>query len=797
MRRASDRRVDLEENQSIEKGPAVVEKQPADVSSRHILRWILITSGVLLMAATVALGVTLGVVYHRISKRVDERLAAGPFQNAVTYYAAPEVLSAGDVMAPSELAEALKRAGIGSTVTETSVAVHSALPAEIQFAKGAVSSITDVNGRRVGRYELPAQLITNLSNQGRAKRLMVHYSDMPPALVHAIISAEDKRFFGHSGFDVPRIAKAMYVDVRQRRKEQGASTISMQLARNLWLARDKNWKRKMREALITFHLERKLSKQEIFEDYCNAVYLGGQGTFSISGFGEAARAYFNKDIQQLNLTESAMLAGLIQRPSYLNPFRNPGRVLERRNLVLALMRENKYITRAEYQAAMAAPLGLHPGNSELSESQYFLDIASDDVSKKLEERQPAGSAEVYTTLDLRLQRAAEQAIADGMQLVDKELAARRKRGQPVGPKPQVALIAIDPRTGEVKALCGGRDYASSQLDRVLSKRPPGSVFKPFVYTAALNTALAGGDPVLTPASSVDDSPTTFEYGNQQTYSPSNFRHEFMGRVTLRYALAHSLNVAAVKVGEMAGFDKVVAIAHQAGLNEDIQPTPSVALGAYQVSPLEIAGAYTMFANNGVRVQPAFISTIRDQTGTDLYEHQPQMRRVLDPRVAYVMVDMLQEVMRSGTAAGVRARGFKLPAAGKTGTSHDGWFAGFTSQLLCVVWVGFDDYSELGLEGAHSALPIWTEFMMSAAHYKQYGDAKAFPPPPGVVRVAFDPDSGDLSGPACPEGVSSYFIDGTQPKSECSPQQIELAPTADGGFVQRAMPVAQRLGDTAR
>jgi penicillin-binding protein 1B len=772
------------------------EKQTSGVPPRQILRWVLITAGVFVIAATIALGVTLGVTYHRVSKRVDERLTAGPFQNAVTYYAAPEVLSVGDAMSPAELTDALKRAGINSTVNENEVAVHSAVPAEIQFAKGALSSIIDVNGRRVTRYEIPAQLITNLSNEGRAKRLMVQYSDMPPALVHAIVSAEDKRFFAHSGFDVLRIGKAMYVDVRQRRKEQGASTISMQLARNLWLARDKNWKRKMREALITFHLERKLSKQQIFEDYCNAVYLGGQGTFSISGFGQAARAYFNKDIQKLNLTESAMLAGLIQRPSYLNPFRNPERVRERRNVVLALMRENKYITRAEYDSAVAAPLGLHPGASDLSESQYFLDIASETASKKLEDHQSSGSAEVYTTIDLRLQRAAEQAIADGMQLVDQELAARRKRGKPAGPRPQVALIAIDPHTGEVKALCGGRDYASSQLDRVLSKRPPGSVFKPFVYTAALNTAIAGGDPVLTPASSVDDSPTTFEYGNQ-TYSPSNFNNQFMGRVTLRYALAHSLNVATVKVGEMAGFDKVVAVAHEAGLNEDIKPTPAVALGAYQVSPLEIAGAYTMFANNGVRVQPAFISTIRDQSGTDLYEHRPEMRRVLDPRVAFVMVDMLQEVMRSGTAAGVRARGFKLPAAGKTGTSHDGWFAGFTSQLLCVVWVGFDDYSELGLEGAHSALPIWTEFMMGAARHKQYGDAKPFPPPPGVVRVAFDPDTGDLAGPFCPEGVPSYFIDGTQPKSECAPQEIELAPTADGGFVQRTMPVAQRLGDTAR
>ena len=767
------------------------EIQTTPVSGRQILQWFAIAASLFVIAALV----TFAVIYHRVSRQVDERLAAGPFQNAVTYYAAPEVLSVGDAVSPAELAEALKRSGINSTATENSVVVHSAVPAEIQFAKGQISAIIDVNHRHVARYELPAQLITNLSNQGRSKRLMVTYSDMPPALVHAIVSTEDKRFFAHSGFDVFRIAKAMYVDVRERRKEQGASTISMQLARNLWLAHDKRWKRKIREALITLHLERKLSKQQILEDYCNAVYLGGQGTFSISGFGQAARAYFNKDIQQLSLTESAMLAGLIQRPSYLNPFRNPGRVLERRNVVLALMRENKYITPAEYENAVAAPLGLHPGASELSETQYFLDIASEEAAKKLENRQQGGSAEVYTTIDLRLQRAAEKAIADGMQLVDKELAARRKKGEPAGPRPQVALIAIDPHTGEVKALCGGRDYASSQFDRVLSKRPPGSVFKPFVYTAALNTAIAGGDPVLTPASSVDDSPTTFEYG-RQTYSPNNFKQQFMGRVTLRYALAHSLNVATVKVGEMAGFDKVVAVAHQAGLNEDIKATPAVALGAYQVSPLEIVGAYTMFGNDGVRVQPAFISEIRDQAGTQAYSHRPQLKRVLDPRVAFVMVDMLQEVMRSGTAAGVRSRGFKLPAAGKTGTSHDGWFAGFTSQLLCVVWVGFDDYSELGLEGARSALPIWTEFMMDAARYKQYGDAKPFAPPPGVVRVAFDPQSGELAGPFCPEGVASYFIDGTQPKSECSPQEIELAPTADGGFTQRAVPIVSRPGDVA-
>ncbi len=316
-------------------------------------------------------------------------------------------------------------------------------------------------------------------------------------------------------------------------------------------------------------------------------------------------------------------------------------------------------------------------------------------------------------------------------------------------RPQVALIAIDPRSGDVKALIGGRDYSLSQLDRILAKRPPGSVFKPFVYAAAIDSAIDGARQVFTPASTVVDAPATFQFANR-TYSPGNFKGEFMGQVTLRQALAHSLNVATVKVAEQVGFNNVVALAHRAGMNDDIAATPAVALGAYGVTPLEIAGAYTIFANGGVRVKPNFIDAVRSHDGETIYEREPRTYRVLDPRVAFIMTDMLEEVLRSGTGAGVRARGFKLPAAGKTGTSHDGWFAGYTSQLLCVVWVGFDDYRELGLEGARSALPIWTEFMTEAARYKDYRDAKAFAPPPGVVRAVSRPRHGRFGRPILPQ-----------------------------------------------
>jgi penicillin-binding protein 1B len=258
----------------------------------------------------------------------------------------------------------------------------------------------------------------------------------------------------------------------------------------------------------------------------------------------------------------------------------------------------------------------------------------------------------------------------------------------------------------------------------------------------------------------------------------------MGQVTLREALAHSLNVATIKVAQMAGLNNVVAVAREAGMNDGIQATPAVAIGAYQATPFEIARAYTIFANGGDLVQPAFIDQMRNSDGEVVFRRGLHSRRVLDPRVAFLMVDMLEEVMRSGTAAGVRARGFRLPAAGKTGTSHDGWFAGFTSNLLSVVWVGFDNYADLGLEGAKSALPIWTAFMSEAARYKEYGDAKPFQPPQGVTQASFDPMTGQLAGPGCGSEMSSYFIDGTQPQTPCAPQEVQITPTADGGVVEQ-------------
>jgi penicillin-binding protein 1B len=729
-------------------------------------------------------------VYIKYYRLVSAKLRRGPFADATNIYSAPEDVTPGERLTPAELIARLRRSGyttepanpIGSYVVRAgAVEVHPgprsyfrSVPAVIRFDRDAVADLVTVDGRtRLEEYAIEPELITNIVDGAREKRRIVRYSEIPKVLVDAITSAEDKRFFEHMGFDPFRVAKAAYIDLRSKRKEQGASTITMQLARNLWLDPDKTWHRKARELLITLILEQKLSKAEILEFYVNQVYLGRYDTFSINGFGEASQVYFGKDIRQLSLPEAATLAGLIQRPSYYNPFRYPERATARRNIVLGLMHQNRYISDAQYGAASNTPLKLSPPKPGEGDAPYFVALLNDELQSRLPDEESGGYS-VYSSLDPDLQKAAVKAVQDGIAKVDKLVRRRNKDGA----LPQVALVALDPHTGEVKALVGGRNYSASQLNHAISMRQPGSVFKPFVYAAALNTGIEPSTARFTEVSTIDDSPATFRFGNQ-VYEPGNFGDEFMGTVTLKEAMAHSLNNATVSLAEEVGYERVVKLARRAGLNDKIQPTPAVALGAYEATPLEMAGAYTIFANNGGFVKPTFLHEVRSTNGRVVIQGSPDRHRALDPRIAFLMRDMLQEVVRSGTAAGVRARGLKVPAAGKTGTSRDGWFAGFTSDLLCVVWVGFDDNRELKLEGARSALPIWAEFMKSAVAVRDLAEDFG-PPPGGVVKVAIDPDSGLRGGPDCP-GVTQYFIAGTEPTAVCEgrpPDLFEVASPSD-------------------
>jgi penicillin-binding protein 1B len=519
--------------------------------------------------------------YIHYSHLIDAKLRAGPFVITSRIYAAPVVIGIGDTVTPDEIAGQLRRSGYTESRSNPQ-GYYELHPDEIQIFPGPESYFRDEPGvihfaaNKIARivslsdntsrteYELEPLLITNLYDKNREKRRYVKYADIPAVLRNAVISAEDRRFFQHSGIDPIGVFRAAYVDVREGRKEQGASTISQQLARGMWLSPARNFKRKAAEVMITLQLEQKLSKQQIFEMYCNQIDLGRRGSFTIRGFGEAAEAYFGEDIQQLTVAQAATLAAMLRGASYYNPFRHPDRVKERRNVVLGLMRDYGYLSDREYALAADTPLKLATTGAESSDAPYFVDLVNDELQNRFSDYDfQAGSYRIYTSLDLNLQRAANVAVQDGMKLVDEQL-----RKLKINKEAQCALIAIDPHTGEIKALVGGRNYGESQLDHVMAKRQPGSIFKPFVYAAAMNTALGGGSKTLTPASTVDDSPTTFWFDGKP-YEPGNFHHAYYGTTTLRQALAHSMNIATIKVAEMVGYGTVANLAHKAGINEDV------------------------------------------------------------------------------------------------------------------------------------------------------------------------------------------------------------------------------------
>ena len=769
---------------------------------------------ILIMTTALFVIVLMGVFiyfYARYSKVIDEKLRAGPFANNAQIFAAPESVGVGDALSPGDIAAQLRRSGysesrgnpVGSfelrsneiTIVPGPKSYFDQEAGVIKFAGGRISQIVSLQDNTSrSLYQLEPQLITNLSGTSREKRRMVRFADIPTLLVQAVTSVEDKHFFSHSGFDPVRVIKAAYVDIKKGRRAEGASTLSMQLAKNFFLEQDKRWTTKAAEVIITLQLEQKLSKEEIFEDYANQVYLGSRGSFRIHGFGEAAEVFLGKDLSQINIQEAAQLAGTIQNPATYDPFNHPDHARDRRNLVLSLMRTNGFIGDREYAVAIDTPLTVAKSAAQSVEAPYFVDLVNTTLQDKFQDTDFQSNAyRVYTTLDLRLQRVAAEAIASGMKKVDEIVKHQRRFKNETPPEPQVALVAIDPHTGQVRAIAGGRNYGRSQLNHVLSIRQPGSIFKPFVYAAAMDTAVEGGPHVLTPSSEVMDELTTFWFeGN--SYSPKNFEGEISNKpVSLRYALTHSLNIPTVKVAEMVGYDAVVQMAKRAGMNGRIEPTPAVALGAYEITPIEAAGAYTMFSNQGRYVKPDFLSLLRNQDGKELYLHKQEDKQVLDPRVAYIMTNLLQDVLIRGTAAGARAAaGFNVPAAGKTGTSRDGWFAGYTSELLCVVWVGFDDNRDLDIEGARSAAPIWMQFMKDALKYREYRDTKPFEAPDGIVTIEIDPETGFPATPACPTRASEVYIAGTQPVGACPKHGGRMVTTTATGWDTPAQQeVAQR------
>lgn len=741
--------------------------------------------------------------YFKYKHIVDERLEKPLFTNTAKIYAAPREVRPGQKLTASFVAQELRTAGYteaGSnpvspmgtySLGSDSIVIHPGAQsyhapdsATISFDSRTVSKITDANGQELSAYELEPLLITGLSDQNRIKRRLVTYNELPEYLVPAVTAIEDHRFFEHGGVDYIRLLGAVKSDLLSRRYRQGGSTLTMQLARGFFLTPEKHFKRKVIEIVITFQLEHRFTKQQIFQMYANQIPLGQQGSFAINGFGEAAQAYFGKDVRQLNLPECALLAGLIQSPSRLNPYRHPTRALERRNMVLDAMVETGAITKETAEAAKASPLKLATQSVDANEAPYFVDLVRDQIVQKL------GDAEynhqglrIYTSLDPQLQATASEAVNEGMKRVDELVTKlhthRASKNSPATVDsnivyPQVAMIALNPHTGQVLALVGGRNYGMSQLNHAVAHRPTGSIFKPFVYAAAFNSSLSGAQltnadgesGVFTPVTMLNDEPITYSAGTPQEYTPHNYHNEEYGLITARFALQESQNVATIALAQMVGFNNVASLARDAGI-KSARGTPTVAIGAYAATPLDMAGAYTVFANGGMKIDPWMLASVRKADGDVISDYAPNSKPVLDPRVAYLTTNMMENVVNHGTGITVRTMGFNAPAAGKTGTSNDAWFAGYTSNLLCIVWVGNDDYSDIKLEGAKAAAPIWAEFMKRAIALPQYSDTKEFVPPTGVTEVQLDKGTNLIADASCPSTTyTAAFLDGTQPTDTC-------------------------------
>jgi penicillin-binding protein 1B len=762
-------------------------------------RWLL-TLAIVCGLPALALGIAAVYYYTVFSQLVDARLHGERERVLPRVYARPMELRRGQALTEQQLVDRLNDLGYAARRTPTK-------PGEFSVTENAVSLIArggnvagkavratfdrplaaraggppQPQGDHVQKVEVMATgvkdsvtleppLLTALMSGEREKRRQVRLRQIPPHVVNAVLAIEDRRFYEHPGVDPIGIVGAAITNITGDKPYlAGGSTITQQLVKNTFLAsvmanpKEKSYKRKITEQFMALVLERRASKDEILEFYLNEVYLGQRGSFAIHGVAEGARLFFGKDVYNLSLAEAATMAGVIHSPYYLSPFTQPQRARDRRNVVLQEMVQAHFIGPEQAHAASQDPLVTVPRALE-AEAPYFVDL----IGQQIDEQFPAIARstqriEIFTTLDLHLQRLAQDAVREGLLKVDDLLSKRKRR--PAQP-PQAALIAIDPRTGEILAWVGGRSYNQSQYNRVTTaRRQPGSVFKPFVYLAAFEKAADEGRKDLTPATVVDDEQTTFWF-EDQAYEPRNYEDTYEGPITLRRALAHSRNCATVKVAEMIGYDMVSDVWKRVGPSMVPKPYPSIALGAFEATPFEIATAYTVFPNLGQLRPLRAILQINADYREAVKPQAPATRPVSRPETAFLVANMMRSVVNEGTGAGVRGAGFALDAAGKTGTTNDlrdAWFVGFTPELLTVVWVGFDDNTALGLSGSQAALPIWTSFMIGALA----GHANVpLAEPGGMVYAEIDRDNGKLAVPGCPRVFREAFFPGTEPVEQC-------------------------------
>ena len=658
-------------------------------------------------------------------------------------------------------------------------------PARVDFSGGKVVSVHDASGGVLPALVIEPERLGAVFGDEFQDRTLVRLEDLPQSLKDAVLATEDRDFYRHSGVSIRRLLGAAFSNVRKGGL-QGGSTLTQQLVKNLWLtpvgaSPARTLRRKALEAVLAVILDARYSKDEIFEAYFNEIYLGQHGSVHVNGVGEAARHYFGKDAGDLDLAESATIAGMIKAPNSYSPVRNPARTKQRRDLVLRLMREEKKIDDAALAKALAEPVTTTSRTEERTIAPHFVDFVKKELQARFSRELKTEGLQIYTTLDVDLQRAAQRAVTQGLASLEKNyrrLAARAKE-EPL----QGALIALEPRTGSVRAFVGGRDYRVSQFNRVTqAHRQPGSLFKPFVYLAAF--ARRDMEKPITPATILEDSPITVTWGRGtegEQWSPHDYDGDYRGSMSVRKALELSINIPTVRTALAAGLPTVLATARAAGVGSELRPYPSVALGAFEVSPLEIASAYSVFANLGVRVEPIAIVGVVTSDGRVLERKETPLAPVLPADAVFLVDSLMRGAVDRGTATAARSGGIKGILAGKTGTTNDYrdcWFIGFSPRFLAAVWVGYDDNRPVRLTGTQAAVPIFADFsrVLPAQYFTEN-----FPVPSDIVTAEIDPDTGYLATADCPRRMTEVFIADTQPAASCPIHRFSAPLPVEGAF----------------
>lgn len=613
------------------------------------------------------------------------------------------------------------------------------------------SQLVDASGQTIATF-----------SSGVKNRTSVKLDQISPYLVKATLAVEDRNFYHHIGFDVKGMARAVLVNIEHLDTVQGASTLTQQLARNLYLSHERTWTRKAKEAMYTAQLEMKYSKDEILQMYLNEVYYG-RGAYGVEA---ASQMYFGKPARVLTLGESAMLAGIPKGPTYYSPYNSMKNAKDRQRIVLKTMVETGAISQKEADDAYAQLLNFKSPSQRTTgdEAPFFRDYVRSVVVNQLginESLLEHGGLTIYSTLDMQAQKAAEAAVANETSQT---------------PDLEAALISIDPRTGYIRAFVGGTNYTKNQYNHVLAKtRQPGSSFKPIMYL----TALSSGK--MTEASMFNSQPTMFHYdGNRKTYSPRNFGEKYLGEIDMRQAIAASDNIYAVNTLLTVGANHVIDMARRMGIDSPMEPVPSLALGTSPVSPFEMASAFAVISNQGKSVKPTAVVKITDSTGEVLYEHMPPAQeQIVAPAAAYVMTHLMESVFETGGTGNRVSAVMKRPVAGKTGTTHsDAWLVGFTPELSTAVWVGYDKGKALETAESRKAAPIFAEFTEKAL---ENVPPKIFPIPDGVVSVYVHPQSGKLATAECAENQRlEMFIKGTEPTEYCSVHGGKGTPVPEPG-----------------